>query len=471
MLISLVFITSLGNTAEASDVRVLVDGKKLSLDVKPVIENGRTLVPFRVISEELGAKVDWDERTETVTAIKGKTTIKLVLNNRTAFVNNTRNTLDVPAVSRNGRTLVPLRFVAEALGANVHYNGTNRTVTVETKVPLRYVTGFSIEYVGNGSKKVTDGEGRTLLLVPRGQKAPAGYDGIPVIYTPIENVIAGSTTQVSLLRPLNVLDSIKGVTTNIDDWYIDEIKRGLSNKSITYVGDSRTPDYEKIQTLRPELIFAYTGPYGQQQLIQKVSELGFNYAVNNEYLEEHPFGRMEWIKFLGAFYNKEAEATAYFNNAVKSAENLSNKLPKGQKPKVLWGLIWKGEVYVPYGGSYVAKMIEMAGGDYVFKEMGPNNTGSAKITIEEFYAKGIDADILIYSSTSNRISSVQTIIDNAPILASIKPIKNEQVWVFQPWYHQSIDKTHEIIEDLAALFYPSTFRNHQVKHYDKLLNR
>lgn len=467
LIISLIYVA---NPAQAADVKVLFDGKALNMDVKPVIENNRTLVPLRAIFERLGAKVDWDDKTETVMAVKGSTTIKLVINNTNALRNGITVKLDVPARIIQGRTLVPLRFVNEAMGADVKWNGTTRNVTIINPAKPKYATGFDVKYLADGCKLVTDGEDRKLLLVPRGKKAPAGYKGIPVIYTPIDNVLAASLTQVCLLRPLNVLDSISGVTTEKDKWYIDEIKKGLENGSVTYVGGSGMgePDYEKVQALNPEVIFVYTGSFGQQKIIQKADELGIKYAVDNEYLEEHPLGRMEWIKFLGAFYDKEAEAAVHFNNAVKSLEALSKKIPKGAKPKVLWGMIYNGDVYVPNAGSYVAKMIEMAGGDYVFKDFGVDKGGSEKISLEEFYAKGIDADVFIYSSFPKYASSVQSIIKNAPVMADINPIKKGNVWCLQPWYYQSLDKTHETIEDLAAIFYPSTFKGYTLKHYCKL---
>lgn len=470
LLLGIVFAFLSAGPAGAAQVKVLVDGKDVALDVRPVIENGRTLVPLRGIFEKMGATVNWDSKTKTVTAVKGSKKIKLVIGSKVATKNNETVKLDVPAAVRNGNTLVPLRFVSEALGANVSFNKTDKTISVDTKVKVEYATGFSIEYIGDGCKKVVDGEGRTLLLVLRGKKVPDGYKGVPVIYTPIDNVLAASITQVSLLRPLNVLHSISGVTADKNDWYIAEIKKGLEKGSIKFVGGSNMgePDYEKVQALNPQIVFAYTGAYGQQKMINKLSELGIKYAIDNEYLEEHPLGRMEWIKFLGAFYNKEAEATAYFNNAVKAVNALNTKIPKGTKPKVLWGSIYKGEVYVPNGGSYVAKMIEMAGGDYVFKDLSPNKGSSSKISIEEFYAKGIDADIFIYSSTTEWTGSVQDIIKKAPVLAELNSIKKGNVWCFQPWYYQVLDKTHETIQDLAVIFHPSAFKGYSVKHYDKV---
>ncbi|GEM_PF-6465127 len=130
LLANLFFSFSLANPAQAAEVKVMVDGKTLSMDVKPVIEKGRTLVPLRTIFEALDVEVGWDEKTRTVTAVKGSTQIKLVIGNTTALKSGKSVKLDVPAKILNGRTLVPVRFVSEALGAKVDWNGSAHTVTI-----------------------------------------------------------------------------------------------------------------------------------------------------------------------------------------------------------------------------------------------------------------------------------------------------------------------------------------------------
>ena len=109
---------------------VNLNGKRLSFDVPPVIENGRTLVPLRAIFEALGATVGWDESTQTVTATKGSIQIMLQVGGQSAYKNGTPVHIDVPAKVTNNRTMVPLRFVSEALGAAVGWDESTQTVTI-----------------------------------------------------------------------------------------------------------------------------------------------------------------------------------------------------------------------------------------------------------------------------------------------------------------------------------------------------
>lgn len=131
VLFTLISSTLLASSAFAA-IGITVDGITLSSDVPPQIINGRTLVPVRAIFENLGANINWDDKTKTVTATTDSTTIKLVLNSNIAYVNDEHKTLDVPAQSINGRTMVPARFVAETLGCSVDWDANSQTVKITT---------------------------------------------------------------------------------------------------------------------------------------------------------------------------------------------------------------------------------------------------------------------------------------------------------------------------------------------------
>ncbi len=103
---------------------VFYNNEKILFDQIPVIENGRTLVPLRAIFETFGAEVQWDGATNTVTAVKDGTEVKLTIDSTTAYKNGEAITLDVPAKVINGRTLVPVRFVSDCFDVQVGWDGT-----------------------------------------------------------------------------------------------------------------------------------------------------------------------------------------------------------------------------------------------------------------------------------------------------------------------------------------------------------
>lgn len=115
---------------ELKAIEIIINGQVLATEIPPIIEDGRTLVPLRAIFESLEAEVGWDPTQRKVTATKGQTTIVLYIGNKLASVNGLSITLDVPPRIINDRTLVPLRFVSESLGAEVGWDNINRIVTV-----------------------------------------------------------------------------------------------------------------------------------------------------------------------------------------------------------------------------------------------------------------------------------------------------------------------------------------------------
>lgn len=108
-----------------------VKGKKVNFDVPPVIKDGRTLIPVRAVMNSLNAKVEWDPATQTVTITKGDIVIKMILGESKVFVNGKEVTLDVPAMLVSDRTVVPLRFISEALGEKVNYDDKTGEIDIE----------------------------------------------------------------------------------------------------------------------------------------------------------------------------------------------------------------------------------------------------------------------------------------------------------------------------------------------------
>lgn len=121
-------------SALADDVNVTLDGKKLDFDVPAQIVEDRTVVPMRAIFEALGASVEWDGETRTITSVKDDTEIKMTIGESVIYVNGKPITLDVAPMITEGRTLVPARAVAESFGAAVDWDGETRTVKIKSFV-------------------------------------------------------------------------------------------------------------------------------------------------------------------------------------------------------------------------------------------------------------------------------------------------------------------------------------------------
>ncbi|PJI09610.1 MULTISPECIES: ABC transporter substrate-binding protein [Clostridium] len=426
--------------------------------------NGKVYVSLKDAYKCVNGKYSLNGKTANIS--DPDETLKITSGSDTAYVTSLKTKATtvvkmstVPTI-KNNDMYVPMDFLSDVMDARLDYS--NGKLNIETEMPLKYTKAFSIKYLRGGLKKVTDGNNKVLILVPKGKAVPDEYKNDTIVTTPVTNVLCASTTQGTLLKPLNELGSIKSVTSKENEWEIKDIQNGLKNNSITYVGDNNSPDYEKISSSKPDMAFLYGGTYGLNNMMKKFDELKINYASDNEYLEENPLGRLEWIKFLSAFYNKEDTAEKYFNDMVKKVHAITKKTSSLKRPNVAWGIVENGKVYIPEKNSYPAKMIQMAGGNYIFKNF---KNESGYITLEDFYAKAKDADILIYASTKKYTPSVKSMLTTAPVLKSIKPVKDKKVWCFSEDYYQSIDKTDELIEDLASILHPDSFKGYTVKHY------
>ncbi len=163
---------SFATPAGSAPIRVVVDGQLLTMDVSPILRAGRTLVPVRAIFEALGVTVGWEEATQTVTGQRNGKTIILRVGNPRARVGDSEVALSSPPAIVNGRTMAPVRFIAESLGAVVNWNEATRTVEVTGTGATTVRAGIiiaSVDLTGemvvirNNSTKAVDVSNWTLV--------------------------------------------------------------------------------------------------------------------------------------------------------------------------------------------------------------------------------------------------------------------------------------------------------------------
>ncbi len=165
-------------------IRVYVDGRLVDFDVPPTVIQSRVLVPLRGVFEQLGATVDYDARTQHILAVRGSQTVELTIGSRQARVNDQGNLLDVPAFTISGRTMVPLRFISESLGAAVQWIEASRTILIASpgaavtpppaapqpqQPQTQTITGRLVAVsTGQNSQIVVrrDGQDRTIAVLP-----------------------------------------------------------------------------------------------------------------------------------------------------------------------------------------------------------------------------------------------------------------------------------------------------------------
>jgi uncharacterized protein YkwD len=137
MLIASLLMFLFSSAAGASqEISVVINGKQQSYEQAPINQNGNVLVPMRGLFEAVGAKVEWNGEDRTVTASAHDTSVYLQIDNKTVRVNGSERLLEVAPVIHNGFTMVPLRFVGEALDFYVVWDGRNQRVILSSDTPL-----------------------------------------------------------------------------------------------------------------------------------------------------------------------------------------------------------------------------------------------------------------------------------------------------------------------------------------------
>ena len=157
LIVTVVFSCMSFSGLAQNNIDVKINGAIQLYEQMPVMIDNRVLVPMRAIFESLGANVSWDNSTNTVMAKKGDTVVSLTIGNEKANVNGNDVELDVAPTLVNDRTMVPVRFVSETLGADVSWDDSTNTVIIESEtepsnfvkrpVPTEFETGSSFDEI------------------------------------------------------------------------------------------------------------------------------------------------------------------------------------------------------------------------------------------------------------------------------------------------------------------------------------
>lgn len=353
------------------------------------------------------------------------------------------------------------------------------------KAEIEYAQGFTIEYFG--SYKVvtvtvpfpgaTEADGFQYLLVQCGTPVPDGLGDLPVIEVPIDSAIVMSTTQLPHFTTLGLLDALAGVDSG---FYIStpEILEKYEAGELVEVGFGSDVNAEVAVASEADVIFTYASGMPEYDAYPKLEEAGLYTANNAEYAESDPLGRTEWIKFTAAFFNKEAEAEAYFDTVVEEYNTLAAltaDIADEDRPTVLWGTFssYSDSWSVPGAETYSGLLLKDAGTSVILADRAP--TTSAFVTFEEAYDAGIDADIwipLIFG-----VSTLEELAAADERYADFAAFQNGVVFNSDgrvnanggnDYYENGVNEPHVILADLIAIAHPDLLPDHELVYLRRM---
>lgn len=306
-------------------------------------------------------------------------------------------------------------------------NGTEPVSSME----LSYANEFSADYYEDGCRLLTVNDDNRFLVVPEGVQTPSGIsDDIVVLRQPIENIYLVAAAAMSLIESVGGLEQVRLSGTQTDKWYNVNVRAAMEKGDILFAGKYSEPDYELILNRGCSLAIESTMIYHTPEVREKLESLGIPVFVERSARETHPLGRTEWIKAYGVLLGKEEEAQRLFDEQVA----LMNEAMTGEKTGstvAFFHISTSGYAVARKSGDYVAKMIGLAGGEYIFSDLGESETATATVALEmeTFYATANEADFIIYNATiAGELQTLDELLAINSLMESFKAVQNGNVW-------------------------------------------
>lgn len=315
---------------------------------------------------------------------------------------------------------------------------------------LAYAKNFSIDYYEGGYKLLTIKDGTQILTVPEGKKAPDNLDeSIIVMQQPVNNIYLVSSAVMDMFRELNALDTIGFSAQKAENWYVEGAKAAMENGDILYAGKYSSPDYELLVSKKCSLAIENSMILHSPEVKEMLEDFDIPVIIEYSSYETHPLGRIEWIKFFGALTGMEEEAEKAFEKQTEIVKHVT-ATKKTDKTVAFFYITSNGLVQVRQSNDYIPKMIELAGGRYIFENLGDDSKRSTmNMQVEEFYNKAKDADYLIYNSTiDGGVKSVDELIEKCSVLSDFKAVKSGDVWCTEKDVYQQSMSIGFLIEDI-----------------------
>ena len=283
-----------------------------------------------------------------------------------------------------------------------------------------------------------DGETYTLLtlgakdlflLIPEGAKAPKNLSkNITPLSLPLQNTYVVSTAAMDPIRQVGGLTGVGYTGTRANGWHVKGIAKMVQSGKIQYAGRYSAPDYELLRGKGCDLAIENTMIYHTPEVKEQLEKLGIPVFVERSSYEPHALGRMEWIKVYGTLLGCEDKAEKLFADKVDGIVDILQK-PAAGKTVSFFYITSNGAANVRKSTDYIAEMISLAGGKYIFDDLTDDTAKSTvNMQMESFYAGAKDADVMIYNATiDSELQTLDQLLEKSPLLADFKAVKTGNV--------------------------------------------
>lgn len=293
------------------------------------------------------------------------------------------------------------------------------------------------------------------LLIVRDSIVPLDFNG-QILQGEAQRIVCMSSTHIAMLDALDKIDGVVGVSGK---QYISNPKIIASSSFIPDVGYEGNMDYEALLSTNPDLVLLFS-INGTSTLEPRLKEFGIPFLYVGDYVEEDPLGKAEWIIPIAETMGLRNKSEETFSEIAARYEKMKGLVKESnlRKPKVMVNLPFLDAWYMPSSNSYVARMIEDAGGEYIYKK----NTGSSSmpIDIEEALDLVSRADLWINTGTLNSLDELK---NSYPKFNNTLCVKEGNIYnnnrIASPGggndcYESGVLHPDIILQDLITIFHP-----------------
>ena len=308
---------------------------------------------------------------------------------------------------------------------------------------LQYAENFTVDYYEGGYKMLTTlPDTKKYLLVPEGQSIPLDLDeDICILQEPLNQIYLVASGVMDMFASLDAVGQIRFSGQKQENWYIQKAKDAMAAGDMIYAGKYSKPDYELLVSEGCDLAIENRMITHSPEVVEMLQSFDIPVMIEYSSYEQHPLGKVEWVKFFGALTGREAEAEKAFAEQTEILEKVSNGEKTG-KTIAFFYVTSNGLIQVRQSTDYIPKLIELAGGRYIFEDLEDSGSGRSTLNmqVEDFYAGAKDADILIYnSSIDGGVTTVEELIGKCNILKDFRAVQEGQVYcTTNDMYQQSM---------------------------------
>ena len=320
----------------------------------------------------------------------------------------------------------------------------SQTELVKTgSMELQYAENFAVDYYEDGYKMLTTlPDSKRYLLVPEGQPVPRGLDeDVSILQEPLQNIYLVASGAMDMFASLDAVDQIRFSGQKQENWYIQTAKDAMAAGDMIYAGKYSKPDYELLVSEGCDLAIENRMITHSPEVVEMLQSFDIPVMIEYSSYEQHPLGKVEWVKFFRSSDRKGSGG----RRSLCGADRDSGKVESGEKTGKTIAFFYvtsNGLIQVRQSTDYIPKLIEPAGGRYIFEDLEDSGSGRSTLNmqVEDFYAGAKDADILIYnSSIDGGVTTLDELIGKCNILKDFKAVQEGQVYcTTNDMYQQSM---------------------------------